>query len=222
MDTVKKIFSAITLSCLFLLPCISYAEEKSDAYFVVEAGMLGKGNFENIAKQEIIKEKPEAKNMKMKSGSAFLVRFAGNMPYSLFNARYGIAIDGGGTPSMEFSAKYYSWSSAYYSQTFGDGMILRFMFTNEYFVIGSAKEGRGLAIYTGAGFSGLYEMQLGEDTLLDTKDYSGISYDYGLKCYIRFAPDFSATIGAVKSVIIKTGGFSWKTEHIFVGTAVKF
>ena len=224
MKTVKTNFiSKLFLFCaLIFIPCFASADEQTDGFFLFEAGILSEGNFFSEARKTILREKPEATKIKKEDSNAFLFRFAINAPYNLFNTRPGIAIDIGSTPSVSFYGKEYIWSSYYSAQTFGDGVVLRLMLTNEYFAIGSAKTGKGLAVYTGVGGSLISEMQFGIYELEDAEDYGGISYEYGLKYYLRLDPGFSMTLGATKSAIIKSSDFSWETTQFLLGGAWRF
>lgn len=221
-----RIFGNFFISALiylfFLLPGVSWAEDKGTAFMEISANIFSNGDFSSNAKKAILKKKPEAKNIEDNDHTGVAIRILAGGTLSAFNMRMNAAIDIGGSPTVDFAAREYYWSSSYSSQKFGNGLILRILLTADYFIIGNASDNTGLAFSTGFGYGGLLDAQLGENEYTDTVSYDGTSYEYGLKLVFPIADNTNLSLSLMKAQVLHSSEFSWKSTMFSMGINGRF
>ncbi len=215
----KKILSGITIIAAFLVtavvfPCQSYAADGGRMFFTIELG--GAGNFYSQSENNLRKEKPEAMNLEGDSDAFGGLRFDVQVPYQRFNATWGIAFDVGVLPSFSYLGKAYSWSSFYSEVKPDNGVFGRILYTTDYFIIGNARQGNGLALSSGIGVAG-GEIDITEDAYdAETISFSGLSYEYGLALYMR-EDKYGGVFSVRRTHFIKSSDFDWKTWMFTIG-----
>lgn len=223
MRIFGNFFISALIYLLLFLPTVSWAEDKGTAFIEISANIFSNGDFSSNAKKTILKKKPEAKNIEDNDHTGVAIRILAGGTLSAFNMRMNAAIDIGGSPTLDFTAKQYPWSDYHYSsQKFGNGLILRILLTADYFIIGNASDNTGLAFSTGFGYGGLLDAQLGEDEYTDTVSYDGTSYEYGLKLVFPIADNTNISLSLMKAQVLHSSEFSWKSNMITLGLNGRF
>lgn len=193
---------------------LEYAEfdESHESFFIsVEAGYLSGGNFFSQAKKRVKRTIPASSGMGMANADSFILRFIPGIHIKKTKIRAGIIFDIAALPRMDYAADSASFS-------FGGGAFTRTMAHFEYFILGDAKENKGLALSASIGkFHIVHSNMTQEKYNLKSQHDNCITYEAGITGTIKLSKNARLAMSAAYTSPLNYKDFYWTSFQATAG-----
>ena len=193
---------------------LEYAEfdESQESFFMgVETGYLSGGNFFSQAKKRVKRTIPDASGMSMANSDSFVLRFIPSIHIKETKIRVGIIFDFGRLPKMDYVS-----DSVLFS--FGGGTFTRSMAHFEYFVLGDAKDNKGLALSASIGKFHIVHSDITQEKYdLKSQHDNCITYEAGITGAVKLSKNARITMSAAYTSPLNYKDFYWNAFQATAG-----